>query len=374
MILQKLPQSPWLTMRLSSTPMILSAQTTGKGGIASVIQNWTSELEKRGIPMDVYHSTSDSHEAVRVYEIAQFARFLNRMRSGPRPSLLHVHIGSGHSFARKAVYLTVCHALGIPTIIHLHAGMDLVAFYERHARQRRLFLAFLKRAARVIMVTEKNQAGINKWTDHSLRIHTLYNAPKPSDIPTKQRPVSGRTTVSFLGLFIRAKGIWELLDAAEMIHASVESAHFVLAGDGPDYKELSAEVERRKMDSYVTLPGWVKGKEKLTIFEQTDIFCLPSHSEGFPVSLVEAMSMGVGIVVSEVGGIPEAITDGEHGLLIPPKDPAALAQALITMLQDPQLRKRLGQAAKKRATEHFSVEGIVDELILHWDAVRTPEP
>jgi glycosyltransferase involved in cell wall biosynthesis len=332
------------------------------------VQNWTQELERRGETVEAHHSTSDEDGSTRLFELAQFARFLNRMRTGPRPSLLHVHIGSGRSFARKAAYLSVCHALGIPTIIHIHGVMHLIDFYERHARQRRIFASFLRRSSCVIMCSARNQAPIRQWTGGDVPIHTLYNAPSTFHRPINKRPAPGRITVAFLGLFIAPKGIWELLDAAEMVHNQVGNAHFIFAGDGPEFAALTRAVTRRQMTSYVSLPGWVTGEERLGIMEQTDVFCLPSHSEGFPVSIVEAMSMSTSIVASDVGGIPEAIIDGEHGLLVPPEDSAALAQALTTLLQDPSLRKQLGEAAKKRAEEKFSIETIIDELWTHWEA------
>jgi len=360
-------------MHPSSNPLILCPDASGKGGIASVAESWDIELNKRGIQADYFYTTTSERPLRRPYEIAQFVRFLNRIRTRPRPSLFHVNIGSGHSFARKAPYLAVCQALGIPTIVHIHGPINLIRHYEAHPRQRRVFTALLKRTTRVIMVSALNQQTIRQWFNETINIHTLYNPPVLRNLPSKLQPRAGRTTVSFLGLFIADKGIWELLEAAENVHAKARDAHFVLAGDGPEFQAIQREVEARGLGDYVSLPGWVTGEERKAIWAQSDIFCLPSHSEGFPVSIVEAMSLGVAIVASDVGGIPEAIVDGEHGLLTPVGDSTALSNALLSLIVDPKQRRTLAAAAQTRAQQEFSPETIVDQLIAHWNEVAESE-
>jgi glycosyltransferase involved in cell wall biosynthesis len=91
-----------------------------------------------------------------------------------------------------------------------------------------------------------------------------------------------------------------------------------------------------------------------------DLFVMPSLSEGLPLALVEAMSFGLPVVVSGVGGIPEVVTDGVDGLLVPPSDSTALAAALRTLLDDPALRRRLGTAARARALRDYAITTMAD--------------
>ncbi len=93
-----------------------------------------------------------------------------------------------------------------------------------------------------------------------------------------------------------------------------------------------------------------------------DIFVLPSHSEGVSLALLEAMAAGLPVIATAVGGLPEVVTDGENGLLIPPQDPEALAQALARLLADPDLAKKLGESARRHVVANFSLERLGREI------------
>jgi glycosyltransferase involved in cell wall biosynthesis len=93
-----------------------------------------------------------------------------------------------------------------------------------------------------------------------------------------------------------------------------------------------------------------------------DIFVLPSHSEGVSLALLEGMAAGLPVIATAVGGLPEVVTDGVNGLLIPPQDPEALAQALARFLDDPALAKKLGENARQHVNENFSLERLGREI------------
>ena len=96
-----------------------------------------------------------------------------------------------------------------------------------------------------------------------------------------------------------------------------------------------------------------------------DIFVLPSRDEALPVALLEAMALAKPIVATQVGGIPAAVEQGVHGLLVPPDDPTALAQALTRLLQDPALGQQLGQAARARFEARFTFEKVGQQVVEH---------
>jgi glycosyltransferase involved in cell wall biosynthesis len=92
-----------------------------------------------------------------------------------------------------------------------------------------------------------------------------------------------------------------------------------------------------------------------------DVFVLPSLWEGLPIALLEAMAAGLPVVATAVGGTPEVVVEGETGFLVPPRDPEALAEAILRLLREPDLRRRMGEAGRKRVAEHFSVEQMVQK-------------
>jgi glycosyltransferase involved in cell wall biosynthesis len=131
-------------------------------------------------------------------------------------------------------------------------------------------------------------------------------------------------------------------------------AELVIVGDGPDREGVEAELNRpslgraRLLGERDDVPG---------LLSDADVFVLASRSEGLPLSVIEAMAAGLPVVASDVGGLRELVRDGETGVLVPPGDPAALADALRPLLADHELRRRLGSAGRERATALFDLSG-----------------
>jgi glycosyltransferase involved in cell wall biosynthesis len=172
-------------------------------------------------------------------------------------------------------------------------------------------------------------------------------------------------TVLALGRLGQRKGTYDLLRAVESLPAHVRSrVHLRLAGDG-EVDQVRAQVAARGLGDTVDVVGWLGPRERDEALRQADIFVLPSYDEGLPMALLEAMAHGLVPITTPVGGIPEAVTDGVHGLLVPPGDPAALARALHRLVENDALRERLGRHAHLQAAT-FDVDGWRDELAEVW--------
>ncbi len=152
------------------------------------------------------------------------------------------------------------------------------------------------------------------------------------------------------------KGIDILLEVAHKL----PDVQFIIAGDGPERENLE-----KKSNSNVAFLGFVKDVPDL--LSQADVLCVPSRSEGLGLSALEAMASGVPVVASRVGGLPEVILDGETGLLVPPEDPEALRVALKTLLDDPKLRKAMGEAGKNRARAMFDAKTMQKKTRAVWE-------
>jgi glycosyltransferase involved in cell wall biosynthesis len=127
-----------------------------------------------------------------------------------------------------------------------------------------------------------------------------------------------------------------------------------MVGEGPDRPRLAAEIRRLGLERSVVLAG--DRSDVADMLAQADVFVLSSTSEGLPLSILEAMAAALPVVASAVGGVPEAVEDGETGLLVPPRDPVRLAAALERLLVDPELRRRLGSNGRDRVREQFGLE------------------
>ena len=159
-----------------------------------------------------------------------------------------------------------------------------------------------------------------------------------------------RPLVLSVGRLAEPKDALTLVRALAAVPAHGFSA--LLVGDGPDRPAVEAEVRRFGLQD-VTLAGTRDDVPEL--LARADVFVLSSRSEGAPLSILEAMAAGLPVVSSRVGGVPELVVDGVTGLLVPPGDPAAMAAALGRLLEDADLRRRLGAAGRERALRCFDV-------------------
>jgi glycosyltransferase involved in cell wall biosynthesis len=128
-----------------------------------------------------------------------------------------------------------------------------------------------------------------------------------------------------------------------------------IVGDGPERERVEDELARYSLDRRVRLLG--ERGDVPELLADADVFLLASRSEGLPLSVIEAMAAGLPVVASDVGGLRELVRDGETGTLVPPGDPAALANALRPLVADRELRRCFGSAGRERAKGLFDLSG-----------------
>ncbi|MDH1524428.1 glycosyltransferase [Achromobacter mucicolens] len=166
------------------------------------------------------------------------------------------------------------------------------------------------------------------------------------------------------------KGHADLIDAFQRVLAAFPQAHLVLAGDGmPVFERLKGQVQGLGLASRVHFLG--RRNDIGNVLQAFDVFALPTHREAFGTAFVEAAAMGVPVIGTDVGGVPETMQAGVTGLLVPPRDPAALAAALESLLADPERRRRMGEAGREliRGQGLFSVDRaaqLVEAAYARW--------
>ncbi len=238
------------------------------------------------------------------------------------------------------------HANGIPVAYEEHQTPDPQFNWWKG------FESTINKADRVIAVSEKSAQGLREVCKVTRPI--VVRGPLLSD------PFQGQwqknyaiqmarpfrvTTVARLYV---TKGLTYLLDTAAFVKKAHPQVEFKVYGEGELRGELLEKAERLGLDGRSIFPGAFSSREELDrIMEETDIFLLSSILEGQPLVIVEAMAYGCPIVSTNVGGIPELITDGVNGLLCPPEDPQCLAEKIKMLIDDAAQRERLGRAARK---------------------------
>jgi glycosyltransferase involved in cell wall biosynthesis len=158
------------------------------------------------------------------------------------------------------------------------------------------------------------------------------------------------------------KGHATFLDAAAKILGSGRRVHFVIAGDGPGRDELAAKIAGPPWKGNVTLLG--HRDDVPAVLAALELLVLPSFAhEGIPQIILQAQAMARPVVATTVGGIPEVVEDGVNGFLVPPRNPAALAEKIELLLDHPDLRLRLGRAARAGMEAHHTLDAMGDRLL-----------
>ncbi len=171
---------------------------------------------------------------------------------------------------------------------------------------------------------------------------------------------------------IPQKGLSYGLRGFATMAAAFPSAHYVLAGRGPLHEALQAEAHTLGVGARVHFLGW--REDAHAVMAALDVLLMPSLWEGFGLVLLEAMALGVPIVATRVSAIPEVVADGETGWLVPPRDPAAIAEALRQALSDPARRRAFGQAGRQRLETHFTARRMVERTLTLYRNLDAEHP
>jgi len=167
----------------------------------------------------------------------------------------------------------------------------------------------------------------------------------------------GAPVVGNVAALVPHKGQRHLIEAAHLVVREMPDARFVILGEGELREQLERQVREYHLEKHVLLPGF--RTDVLGCIKGFDVFAMSSVTEGLGTSLLDAMACSRAIVATRAGGIPEIVEDGRTGVLVEPRDHAAMARSIVQLLRDGALRRRMGEAGLSRVNERFTVERMV---------------
>lgn len=172
---------------------------------------------------------------------------------------------------------------------------------------------------------------------------------------------SAEKYILFIGRLSYRKGLFDLLECAKTVCRRYD-VRFILVGKGELEQKIRAIIEKEGLQDRVILMGHQSREELVKLYQRATIFVLPSHYEGLPTVLLEAMSCGLPVVATNVSGCPDVVSDGENGFLIPAKSPEMMVEAISRLLDDEALRNALGKNARKTIEEHNTWDRIAGKI------------
>jgi glycosyltransferase involved in cell wall biosynthesis len=276
-----------------------------------------------------------------------------------QPDIVHTHSSKGGFLGRLAA-----RAEGVRRIVHTPHGHVFHGYFSRVSTQ--AFAALERLAApwtdRIITLSDAEaQEHLRRGIGTPGQFVTIPSGvdlgPVVSAAPT--RLVPDGPVVGAVARLVPVKGLHHLIDAAPIVLRHCPRARFLLVGEGEMRPALEARVRAKGLQDRVLFTGF--REDAASVMAGIDLIVLPSINEGMGRVLVMAMALGKPIVASRVGGVGELLGEGEAGILVPPGDPAALAEAISMLLQDPPRARTLGEAGRRRAPR-YSAETMLEAL------------
>lgn len=342
---------------------------SARGGIASVLSTYAShcdEFENHGYRLLFISSGAGSGRgALGVFLVTWLRLVMLSLTS--HIHVVHIHSSIRGSLLRKSVFALTCILFRERYVIHIHSGA-FTKYWSSLPNLARKFVRFvLKSSQYVICLSCDAREQLVSMGVALERCRLVYNgvaAPLSAE-PREISPSQG-ITLTFLGKLSEPKGIFRLLEALASLPRSSPKYRLFVGGEG-DVKALSALVERYCLTDRIIFGGWVEGADKARLLADTEIFVLPSRSEGFPVSLIEAMAFGAAIVSTRIPGVVDAIRPDQEGLLTDPEDVCGLRDAISMLLVNVDMRRRLGDSARRRFLDQFTIQKTVGNLVSMYD-------
>lgn len=346
-----------MTDALTDAVLIQVGPFDRSGGIAHVMDAIDGRVRAKGIRAKTISTSCDGPLPKRiVFGVAGLLQTAWAIFT-TSDALVHIHTASYGSFLRKSLALLFARASGRPVLLHVHGG-GFSAFADRGPSLRRACIATVLGWADAICVVNARTMTTVARLQPRARVSVI---PNPVTLLCGRLADPGPRRVLFLGRLGATKGTDVLLGAIRMLQDAEITAEYVLAGDG-DVEGTRAAVRTLPVPAAVNVPGWLNGDDVHRLLHESSVFCLPSRVEGMPMALLQAMGHGLACVVTPVGGMGELVADGVNGLVAPEDDPEAVAVALGVLLEDVDLRARLGLRASRDILESYAPETVMHRL------------
>lgn len=345
---------------------MLGTDPASKGGVASVVSVLREEgfLDQQNVRYITSHRDGTPFKKLTTMLIATGQVLWYCSFAGP--AIVHAHSASRASFIRKSILLTIARFFRCQTVFHLHGGeFQRFATRESGPLLKWWIRRTLERSSKVIALSESWATFLSIYAP-AATILVIPNSVRVRKLSSKSVQEAGR--ILFLGHVENQKGIFELVTALSLLKDSLPHIRLVICGDG------NLDLARKQADelgvgSNIEFLGWVDADQKAEELARASVFTLPSYNEGLPMAMLEAMAARRAIIVTPVGGIPEVVKDRENGLLVPPRNAQALAQALKEILEDSSLREMLAENALRTVETRFSAPVVLEQLSQIYQAL-----
>ncbi|MBJ6724248.1 glycosyltransferase family 4 protein [Geomesophilobacter sediminis] len=304
----------------------------GRGGITKVVNNWLEADYLAGFRLD-YLATTAGEGGKLLPAVAAVARAARRLGEY---DLLYIHSSSRSSFFRKSLIAWLGRLYGRRMILHIHPNHFLDFLAQARGVKRSYILATMAQFEAVVALNDEVAAVVRRL----LPGRQVFVLPNPVDLNRFAAPAPERrdeATFLFLGSLLPAKGIYDLAAAVEILKGRGVRVRVNCFG-ASDGGAFAAHLARRGLGE-ISVGSWLGPDEVVRELKRCTALILPSHTEGLPNVVLEAMAARTPVLATSVGGLQDLLRDGENALVFAPADPESLADKIALSLADPALRR-----------------------------------
>jgi len=278
--------------------------------------------------------------------------------------VLHLTTSAHLGVLRDLVFSYLFKLYGIKFVYHIHLGR-VPDIAKANSIEWRIMLKVMRRSAKVIVLDKRTYSAIKKFSP-DVSVVSIPNCLDLDDIPKKVMDNSEDVrTLLFVGWVIPTKGVAELVEAWSMLNPNEWRLKII----GPGDKTYKQDLLERFQPKNIDFVGELDHAETMLSIASCDLFVLPSHTEGFPYVILEAMSFGRPIVATDVGAIPEMLAD-DAGVIVKIKDSEALAEALLSLINNNSFRNRIGENALYKSKSLYCISQVFNSYKLVWKSVN----
>lgn len=331
-----------------------------RGGISTVVNGYFETWDKA----EQINYIPTMKDGTKGYKALVFALALPKLLVAiPGADLVHIHVASDASFARKNIVHLIAKFFKKPIIVHLH-GADFMRFYrEASPRKKQRISRFFDNAEHIIALSKLWVKNISVMTDHPVEV--VYNGV---NIPKVNIVKKDKLQLLFLGHIIPLKGVYGLVEVVKRLEDKGYNFDLVMGGIGEGDK-LKAKIEELGVTS-INYVGWTAGEDKVRLLSESNVFILPSFQEGVPMAMLEAMAYKCCPVMSSAGGITDILTHGETGMIHEAKDLDQLEANLIELFDDREKLNAIAQRAFEHLRDNYTVATSISGLEKIYESCR----
>ncbi|MFN8436183.1 MAG: glycosyltransferase family 4 protein [Cytophagales bacterium] len=331
-----------------------------RGGIGGVIDTYHYNFES--FKFVATYKPQKNKLAILPYFLQACFSLIKQLLTDKKIKIVHIHGAAKGSLVRKYIMFFIAKFIFRKTVIYHSHGSELKMFYDKSPNILKSWLKHFFNNVDVIICLSVQWEKFFNDNFSPKKIIILENIvdqqpsnslkPKSDTLPLK---------ILFLGAIGNRKGIFDLLETLKTHKNAWENNLKLTIGGNGEVEKLEKFITENQLEKMVSFAGWVTGNKKLELLNTHDIYVLPSYNEGLPLSILEAMSFGMPVISTNVGGIPEVVKTNRNGVLIHPGNTGEIALAIQMYLDDMHLIKTHGEQSLN-IVEPFYSQNVIKKL------------